>query len=122
MAYSEVYHKIVVEYRKEGEFTALGWAVRLDIHSKEQWKFQSSVEFGCCETTITNICRKLKMTRKKNMHYKEQKAEQVAGYQRIVKDIPKNKRVYVYEAVFDSHLFRTYARSAKGERVYERIK
>ena len=38
------------------------------------------------------------MTRKKNMHYKEQKAEQVAEYQRIVKDIPKNKLVYVDEA------------------------
>ncbi len=25
-------------------------------------------EFGCCETTVTNACRKLKITRKKRLH------------------------------------------------------
>ena len=63
--------------------------IKLFSARSDAYLYEATAEIGCCETTITNICRKLKITRKKNAHYKEQKAEQVTEYQKIIKDIQK---------------------------------
>lgn len=60
--------------------------------------------------------------KKKTTHYKEQSPEKVAKYKEKIKNIPKEKKVYVDEAGFDSYLYREYARSPKGQKVHERIK
>ena len=39
-------------------------------------------------------------------HYKEQSAEKVREYEEKIREIPKEKRVYVDEAGFDSYLYR----------------
>ena len=60
--------------------------------------------------------------KKKTTHYKEQNPEKVAEYEASIKEIPKDKRVYVDEAGFDSYLFRKYARSPRGQKVHEAVK
>ena len=60
--------------------------------------------------------------KKKTTHYGEQKPEKVAEYKEQLKKIPKEKRIYVDEAGFDSYLYRKYARAPKGQKVHEAIK
>ena len=67
-------------------------------------------------STITNH------TKKKTTHYEEQLAEKVAEYEEWVRDIPKDKRVYVDEAGFTNYLYRKYARPPKGKKVHKSIK
>ena len=57
--------------------------------------------------------------KKKTTHYGEQKPEKVAEYKEQLKKIPKEKRIYVDEAGFDSYLYRKYARAPKGQKVHE---
>ena len=58
-------------------------------------------------------------SKKKTKHYKEQDPKKVAEYEEKVKDIPKDKRVYVDESGFDRHYCREYARAPRGEKVHE---
>ena len=71
-----------------------------------------------------NICvPKIKdNAKKKTTHYGEQKLERVAEYKEQIKKYPKEKRIYVDEAGFDSYLYRKYARAPKGQKIHEAIK
>jgi transposase len=60
--------------------------------------------------------------KKKTTSYKEQDPQKVAEYNEKIKEVPKDKRVYVDEAGFDTYLFRKYARSPRGQKVYEAVK
>ncbi len=48
--------------------------------------------------------------------------EKVAEYEEKIREIPKEKRVYVDEAGFDSYLYRRYARAQRGQKIHEKIK
>ena len=61
-------------------------------------------------------------TKKKTTHYGEQKPEKVAEYKEEIKKFPKEKRIYVDEAEFDSYLYGKYARAPKGQNIHEAIK
>ena len=61
-------------------------------------------------------------TKKKTTYYKEQSPEKVREYEEKIREIPKEKRVYVDEAGFDTYLYRKYARAPKGQQVKESIK
>lgn len=54
-----------------------------------------SVVFGCCPQAISKAYKRLGITRKKTLHYKEQ--NEVKEYLEEIKDIPKEKIVYINE-------------------------
>ena len=68
--------------------------------------YETSVEFCCCETTVTYICIKLKITREKCTHYKKQKTEQVAEYKEIINGVMWTKLVLtvIYSVHMSGHL------------------
>ena len=61
------------------------------------------------------------MRKKKNTIYKEQAPRQVEAYLEKIKDIPKEKLVYIDETGIQTHMYRQYARSKRGKRVNIRI-
>lgn len=47
--------------------------------------------------------------------------EKVAEYEEKLREIPKEKRVYVDEAGFDTYLYRKYARAPIGQKIHEAV-
>ena len=60
--------------------------------------------------------------KKKTTHYKEQSAEKVAEYEEKIRQLPKDKRVYIDEAGFDNYLYRQHARAPRGQKIHEKVK
>ena len=60
--------------------------------------------------------------KKKTTRYYEQDPEQVKEYLETIKDIPPEKIAYIDETGIDNFLFRPYARSERGKKVYERVR
>ena len=66
-------------------------------------------------------CWKLGITRKKSTFYKEQDPEKIAAYLEEIKDIPKEKLIYVDKAGIETQMFRQYARSNRSQWLNMRI-
>ena len=60
-------------------------------------------------------------TKKKTTRYYEQDSQKVKEYLEKIKDIPKEKIVYIDETGIDKCLLRKYGRSPKGTRVYGKV-
>ena len=60
--------------------------------------------------------------KKKTTSYYEQDPQKVKEYLETIKDIPKEKMIYVDETGIDKFMYRKYARAAKGEKVYGKIR
>ena len=65
--------------------------------------------------------RKLRLHEKKSTFYKEQAPKQVEAYLEKIKDIPKERFVYIDETGIQTQMYRQYARSKRGKRVNIRI-
>ena len=59
--------------------------------------------------------------KKKSTFYKEQDPKQVEAYLEKIKDIPKEKLVYIDETGIQTQMYRKYAHSKRGKRVNIRI-
>ena len=59
--------------------------------------------------------------KKKTTNYKEQNVEKVNAYLDKIRNIPVNKIAYVDETGIDTYLYREYAYSYKGTKVYEKV-
>ena len=59
--------------------------------------------------------------KKKSTFYKGQAPKQVEAYLEKIKDIPKEKLVYIDETCIQTQMYRQYARSKRGKRVNIRI-
>ena len=59
--------------------------------------------------------------KKKGTFHKEQYPKQVEAYLEKIKDIPKEKLVYIDETGIQTQMYRQYARSKRGKRVNIRI-
>ena len=59
--------------------------------------------------------------KKKSPFYKEQDPKQVEAYLAKIKDIPKEKLVYIDETGIQTQMYREYARSKREKRVSMRI-
>ena len=73
--------------------------------------------FGCHPSSVLKRLRKLGITQKKSTFYKEQAPKQVEAYLEKIKDIPKEKLVYIDETGIQTQMYRQYARSKRGKRV-----
>ena len=60
--------------------------------------------------------------KKKTARYYEQDAEKVNEYLEKIKDIPKEKIIYIDETGIDKFLYRKYARAPIGEKIYEKVR
>ena len=70
----------------------------------------------------TKIFEKVKNNaKKKTTCYYEQDPQKVREYFEKIKDVPKEKIVYIDETGIDKCLSRKYGRSPKGERVYGKV-
>ena len=70
---------------------------------------------------MLNRLRKLRLREKKSTFCKEQDPKQVEAYLEKIKDIPKEKLVYIDETGLQTQMYRQYARSKRGNRVNIRI-
>lgn len=78
--------------------------------------------FNCSSTAVLKSLNKLNITRKKKTtHYHEQDPQKVKEYLEKIKDVPKEKIVYIDETGIDNCLSRQYGRSPKGARVYGKV-
>ena len=59
--------------------------------------------------------RKYRLREKKSTFYKEQAPKQVEVYLEKIKDIPKEKLVYINETGLQTQMYRQYARSKRGK-------
>ena len=66
-------------------------------------------------------CESSGYAKKKSTFYKEQAPKQVEAYLEKIKDIPKEKLVYIDETGPQTQMYRQYARSKRGKRVNIRI-
>ena len=60
-------------------------------------------------------------TKKKTRYYKEQDEEKVKTYNEKIKNIQKDKIVYLDETGIQTYIYREYARAVKGEKVISRV-
>ena len=77
--------------------------------------------FGCHPSSAMKRLRKLRLREKKSTFYKEQNPKQVEAYLEKIKDISKEKFVYIDETGLQTQMYRQYARSKRGKRVNIRI-
>ena len=82
---------------------------------------KKSQVFGCHPSSVLQRLRKLRLRKKKSTFYKEQDPKQVEAYLEKIKDIPKEKLVYIDETGLQTQMYRQYARSKRGKRVNIRI-
>ena len=59
--------------------------------------------------------RKLRLREKKSTFYKEQDPKQVEAYLEKIKNIPKEKLVYIDETGSQTQMYRQYVRSKRGK-------
>ena len=69
----------------------------------------------------TEAAVKTQVTRKKSTPYKEESSKQVEAYLEKIKDIPKEKLVYIDETGIQTQMYRQYARNKRGKRINIRI-
>lgn len=60
-------------------------------------------------------------TKKKTKRYKEQDPEKVELYKEKIKNIPRDKIVYIDETGIQTYIYREYARAPKGEKIIGKI-
>lgn len=60
-------------------------------------------------------------TKKKTRYYKEQDEEKVKTYNEKIKNIQKDKIVYLDETGIQTYIYIEYARAVKGEKVISRV-
>ncbi len=60
--------------------------------------------------------------KKKTLRYYEQKEEQVKEYLNEISDVLKENIVYIDESGINTYLYREYAYSKRGKKVYDKIK
>ena len=66
-------------------------------------------------------CNVLKLREKKTTRYYEQDPQKVKEYLEKIKDISKEKIVYIDETGIDKFMYREYVRAPEGKKVYGRI-
>lgn len=74
-----------------------------------------------CNSSRKSVEEARNYTKKKKLHYSEQKEELVKEYLNQISDIPKERIAYVDETGIDSYLYRAYGYAARGEAVYGKI-
>lgn len=74
-----------------------------------------------CNSSRKSVKESRNYTKKKTLHYSEQKEELVKEYLNQISDIPKERIAYVDETGIDSYLYREYGYAARGEAVYGKI-
>ena len=62
--------------------------------------------FGCHSSSVLKRLRKLWLREKKSTFYKEQAPKQVEAYLEKIKDIPKERLVYIDETGIQTQLYR----------------
>ena len=77
--------------------------------------------FGCHPSLVLKRLRKLRLREKMSTFYKEQAPKQVEAYLEKIKEIPKEKLVYIDETGIQTQMYRQYAYSKRGKRVDIRI-
>ena len=60
--------------------------------------------------------------KKKTTRYHEQEPQKVKEYLEKIKDIPKEKIIYVDETGIDRFFYRKYARALRGEKIFGQVK
>ena len=103
-------------YIKEEDSKTLiskNWSWKNFTEHSNTYLLKAVSEFDCCETSITYVCRKLKITRKKATCYREQEAEKAAEYEAAVKEIAIDKLFYSDKAGFDSYLLQMHLKTNK---------
>ena len=69
--------------------------------------------FGCHPSSVLKRLRKLRYAKKKSTFYKEQDPKQVEAYLEKIKDISKEKLVYIDETGIQTQMYRQYAHSKR---------
>ena len=72
--------------------------------------------FGRHSSSVLKRLRKFRLREKKSTFYKEQYLKQVEAYLEKIKDIPKEKLVYIDETGIQMQMYRQHARSKRGKR------
>ena len=84
--------------------------------SKKSRKCSAGAHRQCWNASENSALRE-----KKSAFYKKQYPEKVAAYLEKIKDIPKEKIVYIDETCIETLVYRQYARSPWGQRLNMRI-
>ncbi len=84
---------------------------------------ETAEESGCSIEAVRKAIKRLGITRKKKtLRYYEQKEGQVKEYLEKTADINEENIVYIDETGINSYLYREYAYSERGKKVYGKIK